>query len=51
MKGALLRGQLDQFGDLLCQAWEEKKRMSPMISAPRIEEVFAEARKHGARGR
>jgi D-glycero-alpha-D-manno-heptose-7-phosphate kinase len=50
MKSALLRGQLDQFGDLLCQAWEEKKRMSPMISTPRIEEVFAEARKHGARG-
>jgi D-glycero-alpha-D-manno-heptose-7-phosphate kinase len=50
MKSALLRGQLDQFGDLLCQAWDEKKRMSPMISTPRIEEVLAEAKKHGARG-
>jgi D-glycero-alpha-D-manno-heptose-7-phosphate kinase len=50
MKSALLRGQISEFGDLLSDAWEQKKRMSPLISTPRIEEVFAEAKKHGARG-
>lgn len=50
MKSALLRGNLDEFADLLCSAWEQKKRMSPKISTPRIEEVLAEARTHGARG-
>jgi D-glycero-alpha-D-manno-heptose-7-phosphate kinase len=50
MKTALLRGKLNDFGDLLSQAWEQKKRMSPLISTARVEEVHAEAVKHGARG-
>ena len=32
MKNALLKGELDEFGWLLGQAWEAKKKMSPKIS-------------------
>ena len=35
---------------LLGEAWKQKKRMSPLISTPRIEEVLAEASRHGALG-
>jgi D-glycero-alpha-D-manno-heptose-7-phosphate kinase len=50
MKDALLRGDLRSFGELLGEAWEAKKRMSPRISTERIDEMYAEARRHGALG-
>ena len=50
MKNALLRGRLDDFGDLLHTAWESKKKISPRISNSRIDEIYEEARKHGAIG-
>jgi D-glycero-alpha-D-manno-heptose-7-phosphate kinase len=50
MKDALLTGRLSTFGDLLGVAWEQKKRMSPRISTPLIEEAYAEARAAGALG-
>jgi D-glycero-alpha-D-manno-heptose-7-phosphate kinase len=50
MKSALLRHRLDDFGDLLHSAWEAKRRMSAKISNPLIEEMYSEARKHGALG-
>jgi len=50
MKNALLQGRLDDFGDLLNTAWENKKRMSPRISSSGIDELYAEARKAGALG-
>jgi D-glycero-alpha-D-manno-heptose-7-phosphate kinase len=50
MKKALLLGRLSQLGDLLDQAWEQKKRLSPKISTPFIDEAYAEARRHGALG-
>jgi D-glycero-alpha-D-manno-heptose-7-phosphate kinase len=50
MKDALLRGRLSIFGDLLGTAWEEKKRMSPKISTPLIDEAYAEAIRCGALG-
>ncbi|HTW07516.1 MAG TPA: hypothetical protein VME46_08400 [Acidimicrobiales bacterium] len=50
MKAALLRGQLQDFGHLLGQAWEAKKKMSPKISTPRIDEMYEEAVKNGALG-
>lgn len=50
MKDALLRGRLDDFGDLLGTAWEYKKRMSPRISTPTIDEAYAEAVAAGALG-
>jgi D-glycero-alpha-D-manno-heptose-7-phosphate kinase len=50
MKRALLLGRLNEFGDLLGVAWEHKRRMSPRISTPLIDEAYAEARAHGALG-
>jgi D-glycero-alpha-D-manno-heptose-7-phosphate kinase len=50
MKRALLCRKLDQFGELLHQAWENKKKMSPKITNPQIEQMYAEARKAGAVG-
>jgi D-glycero-alpha-D-manno-heptose-7-phosphate kinase len=50
MKAALLRGELTEFGGLLDEAWAEKKRMSPLISTPRIDEAYELARRNGAVG-
>jgi D-glycero-alpha-D-manno-heptose-7-phosphate kinase len=50
MKNSLLRGKLDDFGGLLHTAWESKKRISPRISNARIDEIYEEARSHGAIG-
>jgi len=50
MKKALLRGELDEFGWLLGQAWEAKKKMSPKISNDFIDEVYDVAMRAGARG-
>jgi D-glycero-alpha-D-manno-heptose-7-phosphate kinase len=50
MKALLLRGELRDFGALLDQAWKEKKRMSPMITNPRIDEAYEIATRHGAIG-
>lgn len=50
MKRALLRGELDDFGCLLGEAWAQKKKMSPMISTPRIEEFYELAMANGAMG-
>jgi D-glycero-alpha-D-manno-heptose-7-phosphate kinase len=48
MKGALLRGKLGEFGDLLGEAWRQKKRLSPMIATPRIDEAYDVALRNGA---
>jgi len=45
-----MRHKLDDFGDLLHSAWEAKRRVSTKISNPQIDEMYAEARKHGALG-
>jgi D-glycero-alpha-D-manno-heptose-7-phosphate kinase len=50
MKTALLHGKLDDFGDLLNTAWDYKKKMSPKISSPTIDDLYCEARKAGALG-
>ncbi|MFI5048432.1 MAG: GHMP kinase [Gaiellales bacterium] len=50
MKNALQRRQLNEFADLLDQAWQEKKRMSPKITTGFIDEAYAAARKAGALG-
>lgn len=50
MKNALLHRRLDDFGDLLHSAWESKKNLSPRISNTWIDEIYATARKSGARG-
>ncbi|HEY6422185.1 MAG TPA: hypothetical protein VIY28_02835 [Pseudonocardiaceae bacterium] len=50
MKAALLRGELREFGELLGEAWKQKKRMSPLISNERIEDLYDIATKNGAVG-
>lgn len=50
MKNALLQRRLSTFGELLHQAWEYKKKMSPKISTPYVDELYEEARRHGALG-
>jgi D-glycero-alpha-D-manno-heptose-7-phosphate kinase len=50
MKNALLRARLSEFGALLGEAWEAKKRMSPRISTPEIDEMYDAAIRAGALG-
>jgi D-glycero-alpha-D-manno-heptose-7-phosphate kinase len=50
LREALLRGQLDRFGDLLDEAWQAKKRVSSRISNVRIDHFYQVARNHGAAG-
>jgi D-glycero-alpha-D-manno-heptose-7-phosphate kinase len=50
MKTALLRSELSTFGELLGEAWNEKKKISPMITTHQIDEAFEVAVKHGAIG-
>jgi D-glycero-alpha-D-manno-heptose-7-phosphate kinase len=50
MREALRRAQLQVFGELLHSAWEAKRRVSEKISTPRIDQLYACARQHGAMG-
>jgi D-glycero-alpha-D-manno-heptose-7-phosphate kinase len=50
MKKALLLGDFTRFGELLHEAWEEKKKFSKMISKQYINDLYDLARKHGALG-
>lgn len=50
MKRVLLQGRLTAFGQLLHESWEQKKRMSTMISTTHIDEMYAEARRLGVLG-
>lgn len=50
MKNLLLQHRLHEFGEMLHEAWEYKKKMSPEISNPQIDELYQAARKAGAIG-
>jgi len=50
MKSALLTGALREFGALLGEAWVQKKRMSPLITNSRIDELYDLALRKGALG-
>jgi D-glycero-alpha-D-manno-heptose-7-phosphate kinase len=50
MKNALVRRRPHEFGGLLHEAWQQKRRMSPKISTDFIDTAYAEARKAGALG-
>lgn len=50
MKAALLTGALHDFGALLGEAWTQKKRMSPLITNSRIDELYDIALRKGALG-
>lgn len=50
MRRALLAADLAEFGRLLHEGWEHKKKVSNRISTPAIDRLYALARKHGAAG-
>lgn len=50
MKNALLQGRLNQFGDLLHQAWTEKKQLAGAISNEKIDSLYHIAKSKGALG-
>lgn len=50
MREALKAGELHRFGELLHESWQAKRRISSKISTPRIDQLYACARKHGAIG-
>lgn len=50
MKNALLRRQLNEFGRLLHEEWEQKKRLSPKISSLDLDRLYERARGTGAIG-
>jgi len=50
MKNALLQRRFNHFGEMLHDAWQFKKKMSPKISNPFIDEMYEKARKAGALG-
>jgi D-glycero-alpha-D-manno-heptose-7-phosphate kinase len=41
---------LDAFGDLLDEAWRLKRSLSGVVSNTQVDEIYAEARRAGARG-
>ncbi len=49
-KECLIKGKLDDFGKLLHQGWERKKKLAQRINNPLIEEIYQAARKAGALG-
>ena len=50
MKYALLRRELGDFGALLHQEWEPKKKISSKISGTQLGALYDTAREHGALG-
>lgn len=50
MKEALLRGKLDEFGEILDFGFQQKRKMADNISNNKIEEIYEAAKKAGATG-
>ena len=50
MKEAVLKGRLDDIGEILNFGWKHKKRMADCISNPLIDEIYETALKNGATG-
>ncbi len=50
MRGVLTKGALREFGMLLHEGWQAKKRVSNRISTPRIDHIYEVARRNGALG-
>jgi D-glycero-alpha-D-manno-heptose-7-phosphate kinase len=46
----LVRGEVDQFGVLLHEAWQHKKRFAAGVTNARIDQVYEQALRHGALG-
>jgi len=50
MKEAILKGNLDEVGEILHFGWEHKKQMAEGITNPVIEDIYETALKAGATG-
>ncbi|UCF09082.1 MAG: GHMP kinase [Thermoplasmata archaeon] len=50
MKNALLRGRLEEFGELLHAGWMNKRKLASKISSPEIDKLYETARSNGAIG-
>ena len=50
LRNSLLRGQFSQFALLLDKAWQLKRQFSSKISSPHIDQIYEEAKRHGATG-
>ena len=50
MKEALLKGELNRIGTILDESWQNKKKMSSIITSPLIDEIYESAIKAGATG-
>lgn len=50
MKEALLRGNLDEIGEILNYGWHYKKQMADEITNPLLENIYQTARDNGATG-
>ena len=50
MKNALLKNELYEFGNLLDEAWQHKKKFSKKITNPTINKMYEVAKKYGAIG-
>ncbi|WP_162653332.1 CBS domain-containing protein [Lentilitoribacter sp. Alg239-R112] len=50
MRNRLLRGKLSDFGQLLDKAWQYKRQFSTKISNSYLDNIYEDARKHGALG-
>jgi len=50
MKEAILKGKLDDIGEILDFGWQYKKQMAEGISNPVIDEIYETAKKAGATG-
>lgn len=50
MRNHLLRGRLFQFGQSLHEAWQFKRHFSSKISNSRLDQIYVDARNHGAVG-
>lgn len=50
MKNCLLRGELDDFGRLLDDAWKNKKNMAKQITNAQIDQLYSLAKANGAIG-
>lgn len=48
MKEALLKGNLQQFGEFLDKSWQDKKKLSGSITNPMIDAVYSLAKESGA---
>ena len=50
MKNALLKEDLEAFGRLLNENWENQKALHPSVTNPQIDEIFEAVMKNGALG-